>query len=172
MAKREKSNATKDKCRATRLTPRVKRVLLESIDAGLFVEEACVLAGIHKSTYYRWLEQARDGTASDAVCDLCDALRVREIQAEARALAAIRKCATGYDAVTKKVRHEVSGDEQKTVTETITQYTIDWRAAMAWLERRFPARWGRRVDVTDKGQAGGEGGDGMKMLIIDVGREP
>lgn len=37
----------------------------------------------------------------------------------------------------------------------------DWRAAMTYLERKYPRRWGRRVDVTS-------GDEPLKGMPVEV----
>jgi hypothetical protein len=44
--------------------------------------------------------------------------------------------------------------EEKAIKAIYAAFPDDWRAAVTYLERRYPSRWARRqnVDVTGKGQ--------------------
>ncbi len=45
--------------RPIKLTATMQSELVELIKAGNYIEVACPLAGIHKSTYYDWMKKAR-----------------------------------------------------------------------------------------------------------------
>lgn len=124
--------------------PKVER-LLNALKAGHFVEEACQYAPIHKSTYYRWLQQ---GAILDAkikngetlneheqeLHDLCDALKKAEVSGQNAALDIIR--------------------------DAISQGT--WQAAAWFLERRNK-KWSNRTEIT-----GPDGGPVQTVTVEDV----
>lgn len=105
--------------RPTKLTPELRDRLVALIRGGCYAETAARAVGIAPSTYYEWLERGRFGGRRgrrDAYAEFADAIKVAEAHAERDAVAA------------------VWGAMQR-----------DWRAAIIFLERRFPARWRRRA---------------------------
>jgi hypothetical protein len=73
--------------RPTKLTPTLQRQLCKAVASGLYLEVACELVGVGRSTTYRWLSQA-DGGEPKYVA-FRDALKKARAQAEQRALAAV-----------------------------------------------------------------------------------
>jgi len=100
--------------RPTKLTPKVRERIVESIRAGAYAEQAARAAGIAPSTYYGWLRRGEAGEPTFS--EFSEALRAGEAEAEIAAVATIREAAQAGD----------------------------WRAAAHYLERRHPERWGRR----------------------------
>lgn len=108
--------------RPSKLTPEVSERIVRAIRAGNYPEVAAAHAGIHASTYYRWME--RGALAGEAPEDD----PYRHFRAEvARALADSEAAEVGL------VVQAARGG--------------DWRAAAWVLERRFPDRWARRERV-------------------------
>jgi hypothetical protein len=101
--------------RPTKLSPEVQELIVTAIRAGSFPEPAADAAGIAPSTYYRWMRLGREET-SGPHRDFFEGVRRAEGEAEVHAIAVIRKQMPG-----------------------------DWRAALAYLERRHSERWGRRA---------------------------
>lgn len=116
--------------RPTKLT----RALVTAVDAtirtGAFWEEAAVSLGIGRATLYAWREKGEaDLEAGKATlhAEFADTLM--------RASAATEQAAA----------------------EAITNaFSDDWRAAAWYLERRNPARWGKRVELEHSGSIAGE----------------
>ena len=100
--------------RPTKLTPVVHERVVQAIRAGNYAEAAARAAGISPSTYYRWLERGAEEKRG-IYRDFSDAVEQAEADAEVHAAAVIRKAMSD-----------------------------DWRAALAYLERRHPERWRRR----------------------------
>ena len=107
--------------RPSKLTPQVQEKILTVIRAGNYAYVAAAYAGIGRSTFYHWLEL---GEQEESGCfrDFLDAVKAAETEAEIRAVATIQK-----------------------------HMAKNWQAAMTYLERKFPHRWGRRMDVTSAG---------------------
>ena len=104
--------------RPTKLSPQVREKIVSAVKAGAYATTACRAAGISESTFYRWLE--RGGRESSGVFrEFVEAVEQAEAEGEVHAVAVIRR-AMGED----------------------------WRAALAYLERRHPARW-RRHQATE-----------------------
>jgi hypothetical protein len=105
--------------RPTKLTAKVQRQIVESIRSGSYAETAARSAGVSRRTYQRWLERGESDAAADRPFRAFRAqVRKAEADAELRAVNVIR------DAMPN-----------------------DWRAAMTYLERRYPERWRRREHV-------------------------
>lgn len=92
--------------------------IITAIRAGNYAQVAAVYAGIGERTYYRWMELGERAKAG-RYRQFWQAVNAAEGEAEVRAVAIIQK-----------------------------QMPANWRAAMTYLERKHPRRWGRRVDVT------------------------
>lgn len=130
----------------------VAETVLGALMAGSYIDTACDLAGIHRTTFYRWLRRGsrliveakrradRYGRPHEDVWELIEpqdergiavfADRVRKALAQAQIthIALIRKAASKH-----------------------------WQAAAWMLERRYPEQWGRRrLDIEAEGaQAAG-----------------
>ena len=111
--------------RPSKLSESVQGRIVQAIRAGNYGEQACRAAGISPSTYYRWLERGAEQT-NGSYRDFHDAVRQAEAEAEVHAVAIVRRAMAD-----------------------------DWRAAITYLERRYPARW-RRQQTTEL--VGGDGG--------------
>lgn len=103
--------------RPTKLTPDVQKRLVDAISAGSYFEPACAYAGIAYSTFRTWMER---GAQEDGgpYHDLAVAMAEAEGRAEVRLVGLLNKA-----------------------------MPEDWRAIIAFLERRYPARWGRQDRV-------------------------
>ncbi|HEY4897587.1 MAG TPA: transposase [Solirubrobacteraceae bacterium] len=111
--------------RPTKLTPELQERIIKAVRAGNYAEAAARASGIAPSTYYRWLQR---GTVEEhgAYRDFSEAVRQAEAEAEVHAVAILRR-AMGED----------------------------WRAALAYLERRYPGRWRRHTSTELTGRDGG-----------------
>jgi hypothetical protein len=107
-------------------SPQVVDAIVEAVRAGNYANVSAAAAGIHKSTYFAWMN--RGEAASEALsrgdpvdgselafADFHDRVRRAEAAAEMDAVASVRQAKQG------------------------------WQAHMTYLERRFPVRW-RRMD--------------------------
>jgi len=111
--------------RPTKLTPAVRERIIKAVRAGNYAEAACRAAGISPSSYYRWMQRG-ETEESGIYHELHNAVRRAEAEAEVYAVAIIRR-AMGED----------------------------WRAAMSYLERRYPSRWRRQQKTELVGEDGG-----------------
>jgi hypothetical protein len=111
--------------RPTKLDPERQERILDAIRAGSYAEPACRAAGIAESTYYRWLQR---GEAEDRgiYADFVQAVRCAEAEAEVKAVEVVQ-----------------------------LKMLEDWRAAIAFLERRHPSRWRRQTSAEISGPGGG-----------------
>lgn len=102
----------------TKLTPEVQEAICLSLRLGNFRETAAAQAGVSSRTLRNWLRAAAEGKDPVYVA-FAQALDLAEATGETRDVAKMRQ----------------AGGE-------------DWRS-IAWrLERRFPKRWGARLNVT------------------------
>jgi transposase len=111
--------------RPTKLTPAVQERVLQAIRAGNYAEVACRAAGIAPSTYYRWLERG-EREPDGSYARFAEAVRLAEAEAEVHAVALVRRAMSD-----------------------------DWRAALAYLERRHPGRWRKHTSTELTGANGG-----------------
>ena len=111
--------------RPTKLTPAIQDRLVVAIRAGNYAGVACASAGIAPSTYYRWRERG-EHEPDGPYGQFLAALQIAEAEAEVHAVAVIRR-----------------------------SMQSDWRAAMAYLERRHPGRWRRQTSTELTGKDGG-----------------
>jgi AcrR family transcriptional regulator len=127
--------------RPTKLTPELRDRILDAVLEGNYLETAAQVAGINKTTLYRWLRKAEDleATALEHVTDddLDDG-------------ADLWQHVDPADWVYLNFRHALKSAEAYAETELVRQTLTrgrGWQAAMTVLERRHPARWGRRLDA-------------------------
>ena len=110
--------------RRTKLTPEVQEKVVSAIRAGNYAYVAAEYAGISSATFYSWLQQGNEAKRG-VYREFLEAVKKAESEAEVRAVAIIQKHMEG-----------------------------NWQAAMTYLERKFPDRWGRkdrlRVDLNPK----------------------
>lgn len=110
--------------RPTKLTPDKIATIVEAVTAGAFRDQAAAVIGIGRTTLYDYLARGQtdlDNGVTSIYAELQDALTRAEAQAELTAIQIIRQHAP-----------------------------MDWRAAAWYLERKYPAKWGRSV-VTHEG---------------------
>lgn len=111
--------------RPTKLDPARRERIVEAIRTGCYAETACRAAGISESTYYRWLQRG-EAEHAGIYAEFVRVVREAEAEAELHAVALVWE-----------------------------QMPEDWRAAIAFLERRFPTRWRRRTSAEISGPGGG-----------------
>ena len=111
--------------RPTKLTPEVIKRLTEAIRAGNYYEAACAYAGIHYSTFRKWMQKG-ETAKSGKFREFFEAVMRAEYEAEVRMVALWQK-----------------------------HMPEDYRAIRDFLERRYPDRWGRkRLDIEHSGEIG------------------
>jgi len=88
--------------------------LVKWLKLGYYIEDACTMAGIGKTTYYRWLDKAEEGL--EEFRDFRDAVAKARAEAEGAHIMNIRKAADNGV----------------------------WQASAWFLERSHPVKWGKR----------------------------
>lgn len=119
--------------RKSKLLPKVVKKLLKAIESGNYVSVSCAYAGICEATYYNWIERAE-----------------REIERynnelEFNSSAKIKPTEKKYVEFLESVEQAQVVAEVDAVASIRESFKDDWRAGMAYLERRYPERWGRKV---------------------------
>ncbi len=98
---------------ATKLTPEVRKALVDSLAAGVDQRHACQAAGISPRTFRYWMTKGRKGATPETVA-LFSAVKKAKADAVRRNVAIIQKAAQDGT----------------------------WTAAAWWLERRHPDLYG------------------------------
>ncbi|GAF79449.1 unnamed protein product, partial [marine sediment metagenome] len=109
---------TENKGQPTKLTPEVQAKIITAIRAGNYFNVSCRYAGISPATGLQWIQRGKgehDREAKQIYVDFVEAVNSAKAQSEVEMVAIIRKAAL---------------DGQ-------------WPAAMTYLERAHPKRWGR-----------------------------
>ena len=108
--------------RPNKLTSETQEKLVKAVAAGNFYEAACTYAGVDYSTFRRWMQEG-EAAPSGKFREFCDAITRAQAEAELAAVQCIQQAMPD-----------------------------DWRAAVAFLERRHPDRWGRKERIEHSGQ--------------------
>ena len=103
--------------RPSKLNSEVQDRIVAAIRAGNYPKTAADYAGITERTFYRWLQRGQDED-SGIYHEFAQAVQRAESEAEVCAVAILQ-------------RHMAD----------------NWRAAVTFLERKFPERWGRRARI-------------------------
>ena len=108
--------------RTTKLNPQTQQKIIDAITAGNYLETAANYANISKTTLYRWLAEAEQPNAPKRLREFRDAVEQARAAAEVRNVTLVQRAANDGS----------------------------WQAASWYLERSFPARWGKnqKVEVT------------------------
>lgn len=104
--------------------------IVKAVSLGAPRDVAALAAGVDPTTFYRWMAMGAEfiDLAADELEGLDDKqLRLREF------------CQDVKRADAQAVVYAV-----EVVAEAMPK---DWKAAMTWLERRYPGEWGRRIEV-------------------------
>lgn len=100
--------------RPSKLTPKVLEDIVKWLKLGYYQEDAAVMAGISKSTFYGWLKKAEEG--DDRFLEFSDAVKKARAESEGAHIMNIRKAADNGV----------------------------WQASAWFLERSFPGKWGKK----------------------------
>lgn len=123
-------------------SPRIRwEVIVERVRAGAYPEVAAASTGVSAATYYRWKAEGEDRVVDGRVV---------------RARPAYREFREALDRASAEA-------EMGAVAHVTAAMPNDWRAALAYLERRAPARWRRRESMWHGGP-----GEGDAPLTLDL----
>ena len=94
------------------LTPKLREEIVELLKMGNYIETACAVVGINKTTYYKWIKKADESTRSTKYSKFRDAVKKAMAISEARDVALITRASSKYP-----------------------------KASMWRLERMYPEKW-------------------------------
>ena len=110
--------------RRIKLTPEVQEKVVAAISNGSYAVVAAELAGISESTYYAWKQRGEEDLAAgnaSPYLEFLEAIKNAEAAIEMRLVASCTHAA---------IKQRPDG-------------SYDWKAAMTFMERRWPNRWSR-----------------------------
>jgi transposase-like protein len=123
--------------RPSKLTPERAQAIVASVVNGATQSAAARAAGVGETTLYAWLRRGED--ALDAVTDeTLDPLeRLQFVESSERLYAEFRQAMThAQGTIEQAVASELYRDAVRPAEQG-----GDWRARVAWLERRNPPDW-------------------------------
>ena len=141
--------------RPSSLTPELQERICDAIRDGRNYDQACTLAGIHRSTFMKWRAMGRAATRKTKYRDFLDAtVRAREewlIRQEAL-IEEVGHDGERVEEIVRTTKPDGSVVEKKRIIRR-----RDWKA-VAWLmERRHPERYGQRQKLEHGGGLKHEG---------------
>lgn len=125
--------------RKSKLTPELIKEAEALLKVGNYARTVCDYLGIHESTWYKWLQEG-EAASKGIKREFFEAIKKAESTAEIRNVKIVNTAAEN-----------------------------DWRAAMTYLERKFPDRWGKkdRVEAAIE-HSGKDGGPIQSEVSIDL----
>lgn len=150
--------------RPSKLTQQMIDRIGASLRTGHYVETAAAMAGISKVTLYAWLKHgarmadtpASKLKAHDRLCiSFLQVVEAAQADAEDRDL--LRHAAVARGGLERTITTEKTNAQGEVIEKTVKVETMppDARAIEWRLERRHPARWGRRSSIEVTGPDGG-----------------
>ena len=150
-AHRIASNESKEK-----LNPNVQRIIVEGLKNGLTMKRVCSLVKVSNASILNWLKWGERGK-SEKYINFYNECKLAEVQCEESCIKVVRKAIDGdlESTKTKKVYNtNEKGIRYVAVDEKVTTRNApSWTAAMTFLERKYPDRWGRYDRLTVGGDA-------------------
>jgi len=117
--------------------------IVEYVKAGNYVYIACTAAGVHKSTYYQWLQTGHALIEAWDV-DIDELLQTGDLP----------EGLTYNDLLRMYLAREVvkaEAEAEAYAVLIVRKHMPDqWTAAMTYLERRFPDRWRKRQTIENQ----------------------
>lgn len=124
--------------RPTKLTAELQETIIDAVLDGAYLETAAQAAGINKTTLYRWLRRA----------DEAEAVALEQFDSDSEPeLAELYNHIDPAEWVYLDFRHALKSTEAWAELELLRMARRGgngWQAQMTVLERRHPAKWGRR----------------------------
>lgn len=130
---------------------KVQKHIIAALKTGATDKDVCAHAGIHPDTFYDWLKRG-EAEPDSPYSEFSDAVTRARIAAKVTAIGSLHTAMIGVRTV-RRTRHVVNEtrlnqwgspfdyhiDEED---EIVVEAPGDWRAAVEYLKRRFPAEWG------------------------------
>lgn len=149
-------------------------------DNDLYLEQAVVLAGYGKSTITDWMKKGRENPEQYPQCaKLVVSVEHALAECEARGLRSINKSVNGQEWQYERYPEGSLDEDGNDISGNLilnargnpipTQVGVEpnWKAAAWKLERRFPKRWGRTIEIGNEDDEGPQ----VVFLIPSNGRE-
>ena len=156
---------TKKMGRPPKLTLDVQQRIINAMRTGCYLETAAAHVNVSPQALREWLRRGADGK-SKPHRDFLSAIEKVEADAELMDLKTIGEFGLGLTVTIVKRTTKANGDIEETIE---TRPVREWTAAAWRLERRHPAKWGRRVEL--RGKDGSELKAGLVQIYLpDNGR--
>ena len=129
--------------RSTKLTKETQERLCSLISQGFDIYRAAELAGIGRSTFFKW--RAKSEIAKSGIYrDFGDALKKADAQQEAFLVSNINKAIVGGNITTEE--HIEKDGKGNILKQKVTKKEAQpsWHACAWKLERKYPERWALR----------------------------
>lgn len=130
--------------RPTKLDSEMHKRIIGLVRAGNYIETAASASGVPRVKLYDWLKRGNK-EAIGQYRDFVEAFHSAESESEAIALQSIAKAGQGDEVTIVKEKFGADGELVERTTERRREK--NWTAAAWRLERRFPAKWGKRFRV-------------------------
>lgn len=130
--------------RPTKLNAELTEIIVNAVLEGVYMETAAQVAGINKTTLYRWLRKADD----------LEAAALEHVDEADEATHDLYQHVDPALWVYLDFRHAVKSAEAYSEAELLRRAARGapgWQAPMTVLERRHPSRWRRRDAVEHSG---------------------
>lgn len=159
----------------SKLNSKVQTIIVEALKNGLSMTRLASLAGLDPTTIVRWLKEG-EKNVTEKYADFYRACKKAEVECEESCILVVRKAING-DLKSTKVKKVYSTDKEGnriviSDEKVVTRNSPSWTAAMTFLERKYPERWGRY----DRLSVGGDPDnpiipkeDLMKFLVSYIG---
>ncbi len=139
---KQKNSITKGLGPKSKLNKRTSKIIVEALRQGLPITRTCDLVGISPPTFYRWLELGQKNV-SEKYRNFYLECKKAEVECEESCLKVVRKAING-DLESTKTKEVYDKEGNLSVKEVnTTKNAPSWTAAMTFLERKYPERWGR-----------------------------
>lgn len=145
--------------------------MVELIRAGNYIQVACAAVGISEASYYRAMGYGRDMESDlsewDDAEDIFDLIDSGELHAASNRTGlkySVQDCRMIQ--FRRAVTRGAAEAEATAVLQLRKQMPQNWQAVVAFLERRFPNRWRKRVEIVD-GETIEDGGIDESVLLSD-----
>lgn len=139
--KRAPSTPPQKPGRPTTLTLEVSERIIALIVDGNYVLTAAAACGISRRSFYDWMERGRAELDALEKSDIEQPYEPKHVEQLFADFAARVEVATAQSEINALKDVRAQGER--------------WQAAMTYLERRFPNRWGRRQAIEHSGPQGG-----------------
>ncbi len=142
---------------ASKLTPDVQRIIVEGLRKGLTMKRVCNLVKVSSSTILKWLKWGEQNKSEKHI-NFYNECKLAEVQCEESCINVVRKAIDG-DLESTKTKKIYSKDKDTGVRYVHAEEVVktknapSWTAAMTFLERKYPDRWGRYDRLTVGGDS-------------------